>query len=62
MKISEVLDFYGGTIRLTASGTGVSYQAVYKWIREQKVPYDRQLKIEKRTQGELIADEEDEAA
>ena len=60
MTIEEVLSHFG-SIQRVADVTGVTYQAVYKWREEQRIPGVRQYHFEVLTKGQLLADREDVA-
>lgn len=46
----------GGRVKTTADKLKISPQAIYKWLRDDCVPSDRQAHIQIDTNGKLRAD------
>lgn len=59
MTKTEAINYFNGTSKL-AKTIGISYEAVRQW--PEKIPYLRQLHIEKLTNGVLKADADKKAS
>lgn len=46
----------GGRVAIAAKELNITKQAIYKWLRENRVPCDRQAHIQIDTNGKLKAD------
>lgn len=55
MTVNEVIKFFGG-VGATARAMGIKQPSVSKWRKNKRIPYLRQLDIEKHTEGKLKAD------
>jgi len=55
MTPSQVVKHFGGQ-RAAARELEVTQPSVWGWVRDRKIPYLRQLDIERRTNGKLKAD------
>lgn len=57
MNIKEAISYFGSARRL-ALAIGVTASAVSRWVKENRIPYRRQIEIESATGGDLVADRE----
>lgn len=59
MTPQEAVEFYGSQAKV-AREMGVSDAAVYLWIKNGGIPYDKQCQLQVATAGQLVARREDE--
>lgn len=57
MQVNEVISYFGST-RETAQALGVTFQAIHRWSKQNKVPQGRQWQIQTLTGGRLVVDKE----
>lgn len=57
MQVNEVINYFGST-RDTAKALGVTFQAIHRWRKQNKVPAGRQWQIQAISAGRLSVDKE----
>lgn len=58
MTPEQAIDYYHGRGAL-AKACEVTEAAVYLWVKQGAIPYDRQCQIQVETKGALVASKED---
>ena len=58
MTPEQAIDHYRGRGGL-AKACDVSEAAIYLWVKQGAIPYDRQCQIQVETKGKLLASKED---
>ena len=59
MNINEVLSHFRHRQCEVAKALNVHHQTVWLWVKNKKIPYDKQCILEVETKGELKASRDD---
>jgi len=60
MKFSEIMTYYDYNMANVARALGTSRQYVLTWKKKQSIPFPQQCMLQVITNGDLIANKEDD--